>query len=127
MHNKQIEDALFPYNKTIMELNNRLEEAKAELMRMQAALNQAEMYANRYKELRSIGVLVVEEGSDPKYLKDEDMDAYFEGIGVYGGATPMSDLLAQKMIQTKNVMAAHILKEVYDTGSESQSKRDENT
>jgi multidrug resistance efflux pump len=127
MHNKQIEDALFPYNKTIMELNNQLEKAKAELMRMQAALNQAEMYANRYKELRAIGVILAEEGSDPKYLKGEDMDAFFAGIGIYRGATPITDALAKSMQQTKNVMAAHILKEVYDTGSESQSKRDENT
>ena len=127
MHDKQIEDALFPYNKTIMELNNNLEKAKAELVRMHAALNKESMYANRYKELRAIGVILAEEGTDPKYLKGEDMDAFFAGIDVYGGATPITNLLAKRMLQTKNVMAAHILKEVYDTGSESQSKRDENT
>ena len=127
MHNKQIEDALFPKDKIIHGLQQEINAKTTEVRLLLENLEKAEMYANRYKELRSIGVLVVEEGSDPKYLKDEDMDAFFEGIGVYRGATPITDALAQKMIQTKNVMAAHILKEVYDTGSESQSKRDENT
>lgn len=122
MHNKQIEDALFPYNKTIMELNNNLEKANNELKMMHKKLDQAEMYANRYKELRAIGVLVVEEGSDPKYLKDEDMDAFFEGE-----QTAMQKLLIEKMAQTKHVLAAKILEKIYDARSESQSKRDENT
>jgi hypothetical protein len=127
MHNKQIEEALFPKDKIIAELQQEVNAANDDASRLRKMAYENQTYANRYKELRAIGVLVVEEGSDPKYLKDEDMDAYFEGIGIYRGATPMSDLLAERMIQTKNVMAAHILKEVYDTGSESQSKRDENT
>jgi hypothetical protein len=127
MHNKQIEDALFPHNKIIWKVTDDLEKANNELKMMHKKLDQAEMYANRYKELRAIGVILAEEGSDPKYLKGEDMDAYFEGIGIYRGATPMTDLLAQKMIQTKNVLTARILEKLYDTGSESQSKRDENT
>jgi len=127
MHNKQIEEALFPKDKIIHALQQENNAKTNEIRALHGALEKAEMYANRYKELRAIGVLVVEEGTDPKYLKGEDMDAFFEGIGVYRGATPITDALAQKMIQTKNVMAAHILKEVYDTGSESQSKRDENT
>lgn len=127
MHNKQIEEALFPKDKIIHALQQEVNDKAIEIEKLRVAFGNEVMYANRYKELRAIGVLVVEEGSDPKYLKGEDMDAYFEGIGVYRGATPMTKLLAEKMIQTKNVMAAHILKEVYDTGSESQSKRDENT
>lgn len=127
MHNKQIEEALFPKDKIIHGLQQEINAKTNEIRALHGALEKAEMYANRYKELRAIGVLVVEEGSDPKYLKDEDMDAYFEGIGVYRGATPMSDLLAQKMIQTKNVLAAKILEKLYDARSESQSKRDENT
>lgn len=127
MHNKQIEEALFPKDKIIAELQREINAATDDANKLRKIAYENKTYANRYKELRAIGVLIVEEGSDPKYLKDEDMDAFFEGIGVYRGATPITDALAQKMIQTKNVMAAHILKEVYDTGSESQSKRDENT
>lgn len=127
MHNKQIEEALFPKDKIIHKLQQEIISLRFDVQRASDSATKSETYANRYKELRAIGVLVVEEGSDPKYLKGEDMDAFFEGIGVYRGATPITDALAQKMVQTKNVMAAHILKEVYDTGSESQSKRDENT
>jgi hypothetical protein len=127
MHNKQIEEALFPKDKIIAELQQEVNAANDDASRLRKMAYENQTYANRYKELRSIGVLVVEEGSDPKYLKGEDMDAFFAGIGIYRGATPITDALAKSMQQTKNVMAAHILKEVYDTGSESQSKRDENT
>jgi hypothetical protein len=122
MHNKQIEDALFPHNKIIWKVTDDLEKANDELKLMHKKLDQAQMYANRYKELRAIGVILAEEGTDPKYLKGEDMDAYFQAVG-----PNIVNLLAESMIRTKNVMAAHLLKEVYDTGSKSQSKRDENT
>lgn len=122
MHNKQIEDALFPHNKIIWKVTDDLEKANNELKMMHKKLDQAEMYANRYKELRAIGVLVVEEGSDPKYLKDEDMDAYFEGE-----QTAMQKLLVEKMAQTKHVLAAKILEKLYDARSQGQSKCDENT
>jgi hypothetical protein len=127
MHNKQIEEALFPKDKIIHALQQEINAKTTEVRLLLDKLDQAQMYANRYKELRAIGVILSEEGTDPKYLKGEDMDAFFAGIGIYRGATPMSDLLAQKMIQTKNVLSAQILEKLYDTGSESQSKRDENT
>jgi len=127
MHNKQIEEALFPKDKIIHALQQEINAKTTEVRLLLDKLDQAQMYANRYKELRAIGVLVVEEGSDPKYLKDEDMDAYFEGIGIYRGATPMSDLLAERMIQTKHVLAAKILEKLYDARSQGQSKCDENT
>jgi hypothetical protein len=114
MHNKQIEEALFPKDKIIHALQQEINAKTNEIRALHGALEKAEMYANRYKELRSIGVLVVEEGTDPKYLKGEDMDAFFEGIGVYRGATPMTKLLAEKMIQTKNVLSAKILEKLYD-------------
>jgi shikimate 5-dehydrogenase len=127
MHNKQIEEALFPKDKIIHALQQEVNDKANEIVILNRHLDRAQMYANRYKELRAIGVILAEEGTDPKYLKGEDMDAFFAGIGIYRGATPMSDLLAQKMIQTKNVLTAQILEKLYDTGSESQSKRDENT
>lgn len=102
----------------VSELQRQLKQIRGEhqqkIEKLLATLNKETLYANRYKELRSIGVLVVEEGTDPKYLKGEDMDAFFEGIGVYRGATPMTKLLAEKMIQTKNVLAAKILEKLYD-------------
>ena len=127
MHNKQIENALFPKDKIIADMQKEVYDLHDALNDLRESSRKIEMYANRYKELRAIGVILAEEGSDPKYLKGEDMDAFFAGIGIYRGATPMSDLLAQKMIQTKNVLSAQILETLYDTGSESQSKRDENT
>jgi hypothetical protein len=127
MHNKQIENALFPKDKIIADMQKEVYDLHDALNDLRESSRKIEMYANRYKELRAIGVILAEEGSDPKYLKGEDMDAFFAGIGIYRGATPITDALAKSMQQTKNVMAAHILKEVYDTGSESQSKRDENT
>ena len=114
MHNKQIEEALFPKDKIIHALQQEIVSLKFDVQRASDSATKNETYANRYKELRSIGVLVVEEGTDPKYLKDEDMDAFFEGIGVYRGATPMTKLLAEKMIQTKNVLSAKILEKLYD-------------
>ena len=114
MHNKQIEEALFPKDKIIAELQREINAATDDANRLRKMAYENQTYANRYKELRSIGVLVVEEGTDPKYLKDEDMDAFFEGIGVYRGATPMTKLLAEKMIQTKNVLSAKILEKLYD-------------
>lgn len=114
MHNKQIEEALFPKDKIIHALQQEINSLKRDVLLAGDRADKNETYANRYKELRSIGVLVVEEGTDPKYLKDEDMDVFFEGIGVYRGATPMTKLLAEKMIQTKNVLSAKILEKLYD-------------
>jgi len=127
MHNKQIEEALFPKDKIIAELQQEVNAANDDASRLRKMAYENQTYANRYKELRAIGVILAEEGSDPKYLKGEDMDAFFAGIDIYRGATPMSDLLAQKMIQTKNVLTARILEKLYDTRSQGQSKCDENT
>lgn len=114
MHNKQIEEALFPKDKIIHALQQEVNDKAIEIEKLRVAFGNEVMYANRYKELRAIGVILAEEGTDPKYLKGEDMDAFFEGIGVYRGATPMTNLLAEKMIQTKNVLSAKILEKLYD-------------
>jgi hypothetical protein len=119
MHNKQIEEALFPKDKIIAELQQEVNAANDDAHRLRKMAYENQTYANRYKELRAIGVILAEEGSDPKYLKGEDMDAYFEGE-----QTAMQKLLVEKMVQTKHVLAAKILESLYDTGSEGQSKRD---
>ena len=122
MHNKQIEEALFPKDKIIHALQQEINAKTNEIRTLHGALEKAEMYANRYKELRAIGVILAEEGSDPKYLKGEDMDAYFQAVD-----KSIVAQLAKGMVQTKNVLAAKILEKLYDARSESQSKRDENT
>jgi len=125
MHNKQIEEALFPKDKIIAELQQEVNAANDDAHRLRKMAYENQTYANRYKELRAIGVLVVEEGSDPKYLKGEDMDAYFEGNGVY--APSLVTLLAGSVQSLKNQIDEQVLRKLYDTGSESQSKCDENT
>ena len=125
MHNKQIEEALFPKDKIIAELQQEVNAANDDASRLRKMAYENQTYANRYKELRSIGVLVVEEGSDPKYLKGEDMDAYFEGIGVHPPS--LVTLLAGSIQSLKDQIDEQVLRKLYDTGSESQSKRDENT
>jgi hypothetical protein len=125
MHNKQIENALFPKDKIIAELQQEVNAANDDASRLRKMAYENQTYANRYKELRSIGVLVVEEGSDPKYLKDKDMDAYFEGIGVHPPS--LVTLLAGSIQSLKDQIDEQVLRKLYDTGSKSQSKRDENT
>jgi hypothetical protein len=125
MHNKQIEEALFPKDKIIAELQQEVNAANDDASRLRKMAYENQTYANRYKELRAIGVLVVEEGSDPKYLKGEDMDAYFEGIGVHPPS--LVTLLAGSIQSLKDQIDEQVLRKLYDTGSESQSKRDENT
>jgi hypothetical protein len=125
MHNKQIEEALFPKDKIIAELQQEVNAANDDASRLRKMAYENQTYANRYKELRSIGVLVVEEGSDPKYLKGEDMDAFFESIGVHPPS--LVTLLAGSMQSLKDQIDEQVLRKLYDTGSESQSKRDENT
>ena len=124
MHNKQIEEALFPKDKIIAELQQEVNAANDDASRLRKMAYENQTYANRYKELRSIGVLVVEEGSDPKYLKGEDMDAFFEGIGVHPPS--LVTLLAGSIQSLKDQIDEQVLRKLYDTGSESQSKRDEN-
>jgi hypothetical protein len=125
MHNKQIEDALFPKDKIIAELQQEVNAANDDASRLRKMAYENQTYANRYKELRAIGVILAEEGADPKYLKGEDMDAYFEGNGVY--APSLVTLLAGSVQSLKNQIDEQVLRKLYDTGSESQSKRDENT
>jgi hypothetical protein len=125
MHNKQIEKALFPKDKIIAELQQEVNAANDDASRLRKMAYENQTYANRYKELRAIGVILAEEGSDPKYLKGEDMDAFFEGIGVHPPS--LVTLLAGSIQSLKDQMDEQILEKLYDTGSESQSKRDENT
>ncbi len=122
MHNKQIEEALFPKDKIIHALQQEINSLKHDVILAGNRADKNETYANRYKELRAIGVILAEEGTDPKYLKDKDMDAYFEGE-----QTAMQKLLIEKMAQTKHVLAAKILEKLYDARSQGQSKCDENT
>jgi hypothetical protein len=122
MHNKQIEEALFPKDKIIHALQQEINSLKHDVILAGNRADKNETYANRYKGLRAIGVILAEEGTDPKYLKGEDMDAYFEGE-----QTAMQKLLIEKMAQTKHVLAAKILEKLYDARSQGQSKCDENT
>ena len=113
MHNKQIEEALFPKDKIIHALQQEIVSLRFDVQRASDSATKNETYANRYKELRAIGVLVVEEGTDPKYLKGEDMDAFFEGIGVYRAAK-MSNLLAGSIQSLKDQIDKQILEKLYD-------------
>jgi hypothetical protein len=125
MHNKQIEEALFPKDKIIAELQQEVNAANDDASRLRKMAYENQTYANRYKELRAIGVILAEEGTDPKYLKGEDMDAFFAGIGVHPPS--LVTLLAGSIQSLKDQIDEQVLRKLYDTGSESQSKRDENT
>jgi hypothetical protein len=122
MHNKQIEAALFPKDKIIADMQKEVYDLHDALNDLRVRNLKIEMYANRYIELRAIGVLIVEEGSDPKYLKGEDMDAYFQAVG-----PNIVNLLAGSMQSLKDQIDEQVLRKLYDTRSQGQSKRDENT